>query len=107
VLDGDRDRDERGHLIAGSLGGSGTDRNNIVLMSKKLNNGDYKSLESEVMNEIQYLEDKFKKTATAFVIIDVGYPSGDTARPSNFRYLVDYKVDGVPPHNKGGLFHNQ
>lgn len=107
VLDGDRERDERGHLIAGSLGGSGTDRNNIVPMSKNLNNKDYKSLESEVITEIQYLEEKYKKAATAFVTIDVTYPSGDTARPSNFRYLVDYKVDGVTPHNKGGLFHNQ
>ena len=108
VLDGIRGVDERGHLIAGSLGGSGTDTNNIVPMSKHLNNGAYKGLESEVANNIQDLQIQNPgQTVEARIVIDVIYPSSDTARPSGFSYKIHYYVNGKPAYSMSGIFKNE
>ena len=108
VLDGIRGRDQRGHLIAGSIGGSGTDRDNIVPMSGELNNGAYKSLESEIAANIRELQQKYPgQKIEAHITIDVDYPSGSTARPSVFRYKVDYKVNNCTVFSAGGIFHNK
>jgi len=104
-LDGIKGVDERGHLIAGSLGGSGTDRNNIVPMSKKLNNGAYKGLESEVANNIQEFQNLYPgQSVEARIEIDVRYPSSDTARPLEFSYKIHYYVNGKPAYSKSGIF---
>lgn len=43
----EKDTDERGHLIADSLGGDNT-LGNLIPMDKKLNNGEYKALEAKL-----------------------------------------------------------
>ncbi|WNO04234.1 DUF637 domain-containing protein [Rhodoferax mekongensis] len=76
--------DEGGHLIAASLGGAG-DRINIVPQASTLNRGEWKAMEAMLKNEI----DAGKKVS---VKIDVGYPSGNGARPNVF--LVTATING-------------
>ena len=87
--------DHRGHLIAGQLGGSGTDRNNIVPMNKDLNNGEYKKVEHLVTTSIRNLVDQYPGQAIeARITVYVEYPNSGTARPNAFIYKVEFFLDG-------------
>lgn len=78
--------DDGGHLIASSLGGAG-DRINLVPQASTLNRKDWKAMETLLANEL-------KAGKAVNVKIDVGYPSGNTLRPNEFK--VTAIIDGKP-----------
>ena len=75
--------DDRGHLIGHQFGGS--DRlENLVPMDSKLNQGDFKKLESDLANAL-------KDGADVKLKIEPIY-EGESTRPSEFK--VSYSIDG-------------
>ncbi|MDM0030449.1 DNA/RNA non-specific endonuclease [Variovorax saccharolyticus] len=79
-------KDDGGHLIAASLGGAG-DRINIVPQASTLNRGDWRAMENEFRTALN-------KGQAVSVKIDMVYPLGGGARPSEFRVVAT--VDGKP-----------
>ena len=72
--------DEGGHLIAAILGGAG-DRLNIVPQSQTLNRGAWRDME-------KYLKQELDAGKTVTMKVEVGYPQGGGARPSEFVVLA-------------------
>ena len=78
-----KESDDRGHLIGHQFGGS--DRlENLVPMDSKLNQGDFKKLESDLANAL-------KDGADVKLKIEPIY-EGESTRPSEFK--VSYSIDG-------------
>lgn len=78
--------DDGGHLIASVLGGAG-DRVNMVPQASMLNRGEWKAMEN-------FLRSELEAGKNVSIKIDVGYPNGNTTRPSSF--FVIAKIDGKP-----------
>lgn len=75
--------DNRGHLIGDRFGGSNR-LDNLVPMSEKLNNGEFKKLERQLKNAV----DEGKEV---YIKIEAEY-EGDSERPTGF--YVTYSIDG-------------
>lgn len=88
--------DVAGHILANMFGGSGSDADNIVPMSSKFNNGDYKAFELYVRGWLRELNrENPGQQVEARISIHLKY-SGDSWRPYKIKFCVDFYVNGRP-----------
>jgi len=100
-----RESDVAGHILAKMLGGSGSDEDNIVPMSRAFNNKAYKSFEFDVRKLLKTVnEDNPGQQVEARINIHLMYYA-NSKRPYKIKYCVDFYVNGVEKHHYSGIFY--